>query len=378
MDMISRYLEKAIRKAMDSGKAVIVMGARQVGKSTLLRHIFDGTDGVKWYDADNGDVRDLFAKSTTEQLRAFFGQSRYIVIDEAQRLSDAGLTLKRIHDQMPEVQLFATGSSSFELADSICEPLTGRKREFTLYPLSFSEMSSENGLLEEMEMLNQRLLYGYYPEVVTSSGRERNVLAALANDYLYRDLLRLDNIKKSESISNLLKAVAFQIGSPVSYHELGQLTGLDDKTVEKYLDVLEKSYVTFRLNSYSRNLRNELKKSRKIYFMDMGIRNAVINNFTPIESRDPAEVGHMWENFMMAERLKRNEYAEAFNNMYFWRTQQANEIDLLEEHDGQLSAFEIKWNPNSKAGIPKSFSASYPGIPFKVIHPGNCYEFLTI
>lgn len=375
--MIKRILEEKVRASIGTGKAIIIMGARQVGKSTLLHQIFDGMDGVRWYDADNSDVRELLSDRPIGQLRTFFGSAKFIVIDEAQHLQDAGITLKRIHDQIPEVQIFATGSSSFELADSINEPMTGRKRELQIYPLSFAEMVTETDMLTEVNMLPLRLLYGYYPEIVTSHGEERRILTSLTNDYLYRDILSIDNIKKGDSITNLLKAIAFLIGSPVSYYELGQMTGLDSKTVEKYINVLEKSFVLFRLNSFSRNLRNELKKSRKIYFYDLGIRNAVINNFTQIENRAPHEVGHMWENFIIAERLKKNQYAESFSNLYFWRTQQAKEVDLIEESDGQLSAYEIKWDAKSKVSAPIAFSEAYPEASFSVVNPENFFELLV-
>jgi len=365
-----------LRELTGSRKVVVIMGARQVGKTTLLHQVFDGMEGVVWYDADNADVREMFRNRTIGELRAFFGNARYIVIDEAQRLSDAGLTLKRIFDQIPEVQVFATGSSSFELADSINEPMTGRKREITMFPLSFSEMVSSSSLLAETGMLPVRLIYGYYPEVVSAKGEARGVLTSLSNDYLYRDVLTLDSVKKSESLSNLLKAIAFQIGSPVSCHELGQMTGLDNKTVERYIDILEKSYVIFRLSSFSRNLRNELKKSRKIYFYDLGIRNAVVNNFAPLESRPPQEIGHLWENYFIAERLKANTYAGRYTNMYFWRNQQAKEIDLIEEIDGKLSAYEIKWDKKANPPAPKAFAEAYTEASFEVINPENYYKLL--
>jgi len=332
--------------------------------------------GAVWYDADNADVREMFRSKTIGELRAFFGDARYVVIDEAQRLDDAGLTLKRIFDQIPEVQVFATGSSSFGLADSINEPMTGRKREVTMFPLSFSEMASNSDLLTEVGMLPMRLVYGYYPEAVNAGGNARVVLTSLANDYLYRDVLALDSVKKSDGLSNLLKAISFQIGSPVSFHELGQMAGLDNKTVEKYVDILEKSYVIFRLTSFSRNLRNELKKSRKIYFYDLGIRNAVINNFAPLENRSPQEIGHLWENYVIAERLKSNAYAGKFTNLYFWRTQQAKEVDLIEEIDGKLSAYEVKWDKKANPPAPKAFTEAYPEASFQVVTPGNYYQLL--
>ena len=374
--MIKRKIEDEIIRRFDSGKAIVIMGARQIGKSTLLHQLFDGKENVGWYDADNMDVVEMFRDKTTPQLKAILGSDKYIVIDEAQRLENAGLTLKRIHDQMPDKQLFATGSSSFELADKIKEAMTGRKWEFKLFPLSFSELVDNSNYITETGMIPHRLVYGYYPDVVMSQGDEINILRSLSSDYLYKDVLKLDSIKRSDSMVNLLKALAFQIGNTVSYNELAQTVGLDAKTVEKYIDLLEQSYIIFRLNSFSRNLRNELKKSKKIYFYDLGIRNAIINNFNALEDRNPVEIGHLWENFLIAERVKNNEYTHRYCNMYFWRTQQQAEIDYIEEYDGKLHTYEFKWSEKTNVKAPSAFLDTYKDSDFRVISRSNIEDFL--
>jgi len=373
--MIARAIEDSIRKEINAGrKAVVLFGARQVGKTTLLRSLFPNDDGVLWLNGDESNTRVLLTAQSVEQLRAIIGKHNMIVIDEAQRIPDIGIVLKLIIDNIPQVRVVATGSSSLDLANRAAEPLTGRKRQFTLFPISFSEMVAHHGLFSELNLITHRLIYGYYPDIVNSPGEERLLLQELSDSYLYKDILALDKIKKSEQLTRLLRALAFQIGSQVSYTELGQLCGLDNKTVEKYISVLEQTFVIFRLGSYSRNLRNELKKSRKIYFADNGIRNALIADFRPVELRD--DVGKLWENFIISERFKRNKYAESYSNPWFWRIQTQQEIDYVEEQDGHLSAFEFKWNPDSKTKCPKAFLAVYPDSSFSVIHKGNIADFL--
>ena len=373
--MIARMVEESIRNEISSGrKAVILLGARQVGKTTLLRMLFEDSGDVIWLNGDASNDRLLLTTQSVEQLRVIIGKHSVLVIDEAQRVADIGIVLKLIIDNIPQVKVVATGSSSLELASRITEPLTGRKRQFTLYPLSFAEMVNHHGLLSEKNLVPHRLIYGYYPDIINSPGEERLLLQELSDSYIYKDILTLDKIKKSEHLTRLLRALAFQIGSQVSYTELGQLCGLDNKTVEKYIEVLEQTFVVFRLGSYSRNLRNELKASRKIYFTDNGIRNALIADFRPLELRD--DVGKLWENFLVSERFKRNKYAESYANPWFWRTQAQQEVDYIEEQDSHLSAFEFKWNPSAKAKQPKAFQAAYPGSSFAVIHKDNYTDFL--
>ena len=372
--MIPRTIESAIQVALSSGKAVILLGARQVGKTTLANTLFGAQPGVLWLNGDEPDVRAMFENVNSARLRSIIGGARVVVLDEAQRISDIGMKLKLITDQMQGVQLLATGSSSFDLSNMVNEPLTGRKREFVLYPLSFGEMVAHHGLLEEMRLLEHRLVFGYYPEVVTSPGAERGALSEISSSYLYKDVLSLDRIKKSDKMTNLLRALAFQVGSQVSFAEIGQLCGLDSKTVERYISVLEQAFVIFRLGSYARNLRNELKASRKIYFADNGIRNAIIADFRTVGLRD--DVGKLWENFLVSERIKRNRYMEHYANSWFWRTHQQQEIDYIEEMDGQISAYEFKWNPAAKSKRIQVFSTAYPDSHFQVVHRENFDDFL--
>ena len=375
--MIERTQESAIKSLIGSNKAIILMGARQVGKSTLLHSLLDGDESVLWLNGDDDDVRDMFRIISSTRLKAIVGNRKTVVIDEAQRIEDIGLRLKLITDQLPGVQVIATGSSSFELSSKVNEPLTGRKRELKLFPLSFRELVSHTSFLEEHRMIPHRLIYGYYPEVVCSPSNEKVVLKELTDSYLYRDLLSFDTLRKPDVIVRLLKALSLQIGSQVSYNELASLLGLTSKTVEKYLDILEKSYIIFRLGSFSRNMRNELKLSRKIYFWDLGIRNAVIGNMAQLENRN--DTGALWENFLIAERMKDNSYSNSFAQSYFWRTKDQSEIDYLEEEDGGLSAYEFKWNPaKSKTKCPASFAAAYPSSTYKVITPDNIEEFIKL
>ena len=373
--MIARHLENNILPILESNKAIIIMGARQVGKSTLLRQMLGQRQDVIWMNGDELDVQDIFSNMTSTRIRAILGNKRILVVDEAQRIANIGLRLKLITDQIPNVQVIATGSSSFELASKVNEPLTGRKREFRMFPLTFREMVNHTQFLDEVRMIPHRMVYGYYPEVVSNPGDECATLKELSDSYLYKDILSLDSINKPDMLVRLLKALALQIGSQVSYNEVGNLIGLDPKTVERYVDILEKSYIVFRLGTFSRNLRNELKASRKIYFWDLGIRNAVIGNLAQVENRN--DVGELWENFVIAERLKQNAYTGSFAQSYFWRTRLQHEIDYLEEVDGQLKAFEFKWNTR-KANLkcPESFSKAYPDAIYKVITPENIEEFL--
>ena len=352
------------------------MGPRQVGKSTLLHSIFDKEKEALWLDADDMSVASLFENASSERIKTIIGNHKYLIIDEAQCLKNAGLTLKIINDYIPDTQLIATGSSSFELADKLKEALTGRKWEYRLYPISFAEMVNDSNFVKENAMLEHRLVYGYYPEPLTSPGNEREILSMLANDYLYKDIMKLESMKKTDHLVRLLKALALQIGSLVSYNELAQTCGLDSKTVEKYIDVLEQCYVVFRLGSFSRNIRNELKKSRKVYFYDLGIRNAILNNYTPIENRNGSEIGAMWENFLIAEKIKINEYNRHLCNKYFWRTKQQQEIDYIEEYDGMLNTYEFKWKAAKDTSPLDKFMEAYPNSKHVVVNRENYHEFL--
>ncbi|MBE2229685.1 MAG: ATP-binding protein [Chitinophagaceae bacterium] len=373
--MIIRQLQQTIEQRLYKKKAILLFGARQTGKSTLAEAILEKS-GKEYsvLNGDDGDVRDLFMKATATRLRMVFGKVKLVLIDEAQRIPQIGLAIKLITDQLKEVQVIATGSSSFELSGQVNEPLTGRKYEFMLYPLSFGEMVNHHGLLEEKRLIEHRMIYGYYPEIVTSPGEEKERLQLLAGSYLYKDLLMMDNIKKPVLLEKLLRALALQLGQEVNYTELGQLTGTDRKTVEKYIDLLEKAFVIFQLPAYAKNVRNEIRKSRKIYFYDCGIRNAVTGNFTPLNSR--SDTGALWENFIIAERIKFLRNAGNDTRLYFWRTTQQQEIDLVEEDNGKMNAVEFKWNRKKNPRLPLTFRGAYPDATMQVVSPENIEDFL--
>ena len=359
--MISRTQEKNIRRWLGKGKAIIVLGPRQVGKTTLVRQITESLGrSTLWLTGDDPETRSQLDNISLARLQTLIGSHEIVVVDEAQRFTNAGLTLKLITDHAPGVLLFITGSSSLDLASQTKESLTGRKFEYPLYPLSFVEMCDHHGYLKERSLLEHRMLYGYYPEVVQNEPQQaQKTLNDLSDGLMYKDLLTLDQIKKPSLLVKLLQALALQLGSEVSYSEVAQLVGADPLTVEKYVDLLEQSFVLFRLPSLSRNARNEIKKGRKIYFYDNGIRNSILKNFSPLALRN--DVGALWENFLVAERRKRNAYTDYFCNTYFWRTTTQQEIDYVEEADGRLHAFEFKWLAKKPPRFPKSFLDNYPG-----------------
>ncbi len=374
--MIQRILTERIKQHLFKGKAIILMGARQVGKTTLLQALMNQVDQpVLWLNADEPDIREMLFNVTSTQLQALIGTHRIVVIDEAQRIKNIGVTLKLIVDQIPGVQVIASGSSALNLASEINEPLTGRKYEFWLFPLAFDEMKQHHGLLQERRLLEHRLIYGYYPDIVTHPGEEKSLLKLLAESYLYKDLLALEQLKKPALLDKLLQALALQVGNEVSYLELGQLIGADKETVERYIDLLEKAFVLFRLNAFSRNLRNEIKKKKKIYFWDNGIRNAILRNFSPLALR--TDTGALWENFLISERLKWLHNRDLDARTYFWRTLQQQEIDYIEERDGILWAFEFKWNPKARVKFPKTFLKAYPQSQPQVIHRENFDSFIS-
>ena len=373
--MIERYLSKTLEDKLFKGKVIILVGARQVGKTTLLKQMLTKKEGVLWLNGDEMQVQNLFDNASADRLLSEFGGNKIVILDEAQRIKDIGLRLKLLADADSDIQLIATGSSSFDLANKVNEPLTGRKWEYRMFPISFGEMVAHHGRLKEMRMLPRRLVYGYYPEVVMNDGNEMEILKLLTDAYLYKDILSWENIKHPDKLQTLLRAIAYQVGSQVSFNELSQMCSLDNKTVERYVTLLEQCYIIFRLPSYARNLRSELKSSRKIYFYDNGIRNALIANFNAPEIRQ--DIGALWENFVIAERMKANEYQRRWVNPYFWRTRQQQEVDYLEETGGKLHAYEVKWNPRAKASMTKTFTDAYPETDFQVITPENIADFLT-
>jgi uncharacterized protein len=372
--MIKRDLEKIISDQIGKGKALVILGPRQVGKTTMLKKMFYQKPGTLWLDGDETQTRAAFDNVSSERLKAIIGENKILVIDEAQNIEDLGKKLKLVTDMIKDVQLVVSGSSAFELANRLNEPLTGRKWEYKMYPLSYKEMTAHNGLLNESGMLNHRLVFGYYPEVVSSPGKEKKVLNELLNSYLYKDVLRWGKLNKADKIVKLLTALAFQIGNEVSYSELSKMVELDKVTVEKYIQLLEQAFVIFRLGAFSRNLRKELSKSKKIYFYDNGIRNSLINNFAGIGLRQ--DTGALWENFLISERKKHLEYNEIWVNQFFWRTYDKQEIDYIEESDGSLSAYEFKWNRMSKKKIPDIFIQEYKAKSAEIITPGNFETFV--
>jgi hypothetical protein len=375
--MIERILLDKIKSQCFKNKVIILLGARQVGKTTLLKKLVDTLKvSTKWLNADEADIfNELSTANTSTRLLQLIGNdTRLVIIDEAQQISDIGLKLKLLHDNKPELQIIATGSSALDLLNSTNEPLTGRKRTFYLYPVSYQELVNNSNNLEARRTLENRLIFGSYPEVINNPGNEKEILIEIAQSYLYKDILQVEGIRKSSHLEKLLQALAFQVGSEVNYHELSKTIGnIDNNTVEKYLDLLEKTYVIYKLPALSRNLRNEIKKGKKYYFYDNGIRNVLISNYSPIELR--FDKGALWENFLLSERMKANHYQSKFPNTYFWRTHDQAEIDFIEEQDGILNAFEFKWK-DTKVRFPDSFLKAYPNHQTRMVNHGNFETFI--
>lgn len=375
MQDIQRQIFKDIQNDCFKGKIVVILGARQVGKSTVIKMLTaNQNQQVLWLDGENADVHLILQNPNSERLAQIAGSNKYIVIDEAQKINNIGSILKLFADYHKTLQVIASGSSAFELRNSLNEPLTGRKFEFNLFPISFREMVAHTNLLHEIRQLPQRMLYGYYPEIVTTIGQEERLLKFLSDSYLYKDIFLFKGIKKPEKILELLKLLAWQIGSEVNYNELSRTLKIDNQTVESYITMLEQAFVIYKLNAYHTNHRNELKKSKKIYFNDLGIRNALINDFRPMEIRN--DVGNLFENFVINEMRKQNEYNQIYANFYFWRTTDQKEIDLIIEKNNVLATFEIKWNANKRVRLTKSFSNIYSNYTFDIITKDNFFEFI--
>ena len=373
--MIDRFIQKRIANDFERGKVIVVMGARQVGKTTMIQQL--PSDGKKLLlNCDDAEDREVIEDKSSAVLKNILANYDFVFIDEAQRVTEIGLTLKKIGDLKLKTHVIVSGSSSFELSGDINEPATGRLIEHQLFPFSLSELAEHTSEHEESKMLESRMIYGTYPDVVNFPGEARRTLSELTNNYLYKDILSYKGIKKPEILQKLVKALALQVGSEVSYNELSNLVGIDKATVETYIGLLSKCYIVFKLDSFSRNGRNEIKKGKKIYFWDNGIRNAVISNFAPLDSRN--DKGAMWENLMISERMKRNLYLGNYAQLYFWRTMQMKEIDLVEELDGQLSTFEFKEKPGKVAKIPADFMQHYPNATFTTITPDNYWEFVRM
>ena len=372
--MVGRLLKDSVVSDYGSGKVIVLLGARQVGKTTLLMDLEEEGKNTLFLNCDDtDDALALEGRSSTE-LRQLLSPYDVVFIDEAQRVRNIGLILKKIGDLKLGTQVVVTGSSSLDMAGEINEPATGRLIEYRIFPLSLPELAWESSQKEVGRTLESRMIYGSYPEVVTNPDKAKRTLMTLTDSYLYKDLYTYRGIKKPDLIQKLVRALALQLGNEVSYYELSQLLGVDKATVESYISLLEKCFVVFRLGSFSRNLRNEMKKGKKIYFYDNGVRNAVLSNFSPLELRSDA--GALWENLMVSERVKRNAYCGSYAQLYFWRTHEQQEIDLVEDEDGLLRAYEFKWNPHGKASCPKSFMSAYPGSSFRVVTPSDFWSFL--
>ncbi|MBU1119534.1 ATP-binding protein [Patescibacteria group bacterium] len=374
MDTVTRTIQRKVEDSFFKGKVIVIYGARQVGKTTLIQTIQKKYPSSTYLNCDEPDIRKSFTDATSTEIQSFIGDSKIVFIDEAQRVKNIGLTLKLIVDTFPKIQIVATGSSSFELSNDIEEPLTGRAYFFTLYPFSVEELMQRYSRQEVKRLLERRMLYGMYPEIVEKSAESEELLKNIVKSYLFKDVLQFQQIKNPDMLEKLLQALALQVGNEVSYNELASLVGINKKTVTHYLQILEKAFVIFRLKPYSKNLRKELTKLRKVYFVDTGIRNALINNLNPLDLRQ--DTGALFENFMISERIKNCHNNGYDSNPYFWRTYQQQEIDYLEDINATLHGYEFKWRGN-KARSVRSFLETYPGSSLKLINSKNFIDFLS-
>jgi uncharacterized protein len=366
-----------LQKLLAPGKVIIIYGPRRCGKTTLI-HEFLKSISTKYLSVIGEDIitQNYLSSQSVEKLLSFVGENKLFVVDEAQKVSNIGLNLKLIIDHVKDMAIIATGSSSFDLARDVGEPLTGRKYTLKLFPIAQLELAGIESRVETEAKLESRLIYGSYPEIVLmkdNSLKER-YLKELISSYLYKDILELEGVRHSGKLSRLLQLIAFQIGKEVSYNELGTQLGMSKNTVERYLDLLEKSFVIFRLMGFSRNLRKEISKNPRYYFIDNGVRNGLISNFNPLELRD--DVGMLWENYLIAERLKKQEYQSIIANNFFWRTYDRKEIDFIEETAGRLYGYEMKW-AQKKPGPPREWILAYKNAEYKVITKENYLEFIV-
>lgn len=378
MSLIPRHLTSAVMNKMEPNKVVVLYGPRQVGKTTMMKEILKSIPNESLLvSGEDRRVQAWLGSQSIDTLRQYIGRYRVLAIDEAQKVNQIGLNLKLIVDHIEGIRVLATGSSSFELANQVGEPLTGRKWQYVLYPIAQMEIGQMEARHQTEAMLPFRLIYGAYPEVLLKPDLEdkRQILNGIVDGALYKDLIELDDVKKSQKVIDILRLIAFQIGNEVSLHEIGTQVHLDLRTVEKYLDLLEKSFVVKRVYGFSRNLRKEITKSSRFFFLDNGIRNAIIQNFNPLEIRN--DVGQLWENYCFIERLKYNSYSNRGGNVYFWRTYDQKEIDLVEERGGNLFGYEFKWGTALKQKAPKLWTTTYPDASFEVVNPNNYLSFIS-
>jgi predicted AAA+ superfamily ATPase len=365
-----------LRQLIIPGKVIVIYGPRRVGKTTLLKKYLESeNNSVLFVNGDDIIVRQYLESQSIQTLRDFVGNHRLLVVDEAQYVEKIGLNLKLIVDHIPEIKVIVTGSSSFDLARDVGEPLTGRKYVLKLFPLSQMEISKIEKRHETTASLESRLIYGSYPEVVLirDNRRREDYLRELIQSYLFKDILALEGIRYANKLVRLLQLLAFQIGKQVSFAELGKQLSMSKNTVERYLDLLEKVFVIYRRSGFSRNLRKEITKSQRYFFYDTGVRNALIGNFNPLAVRN--DLGELWENYIITERMKRQEYLRKVTNSYFWRTYDKKEIDLVEERQGRLFGYEVKWK-KERVKIPQDWTSGYPDAAFEVIHRENYLKFI--
>lgn len=374
--MIPRIYDD-IEKLLEPGKVLVIYGPRRVGKSTILQNYLRQTTFKYKLDVgDNIKVQQILDSQDFSQIIPYAEGYELLVIDEAQQIENVGMGLKIIVDQLPKIRVIATGSSSFDLANQIGEPLVGRKKTKILYPVSQMELLNIYNKFELKTKLEEFLVYGSYPEAITAKTKSKKIqlIEEITNSYLLKDILSLEKVKGSKVLLDLLRLLAFQVGNEVSLNELAKTVNLDVKTVGRYLDLLEKSFILINLRGYSRNLRKEIKSKSKYYFYDNGIRNAIISNFNPLKLRD--DVGRLWENFLVVERIKKQTYQPIFANNYFWRTWDQKEIDFVEEREGKLFGYEFKYSP-SKKKFPKEFLDTYPDSGSLIITRDNYLDFIT-
>ncbi len=374
--MIKRAYEP-LSQYLQPNKVLVVYGPRRCGKTTLLQQSLRQIDlRAKLVTGDDINAQQILGSQDLLKIQAYVEGYELLAIDEAQNIPNVGMGLKILVDQVPGLQIIATGSSSFELAGQVGEPLTGRKRTLILYPFAQMELLPSQNRLELRQRLEEFLIFGAYPEVVMAGTRaeKTSLVSEIASSYLFKDILTFDRVRNSRPLLDLLKLLAFQIGSEVSYTELATQIGIDVKTIQRYLDLLEKTFVIFRLNGYSRNLRSEVTNKSKIYFLDNGIRNAIVAQFNGLDQRN--DLGQLWENFVLSERMKYRAYRTIYSNTYFWRTYQQQEIDLIEEREGKLFGFEAKWSSQKRSSPPKQWAETYPNSKYQVIHPDNYLDFI--